>query len=326
MPDVAHGRAPRWAIALIGLALAGFIAVGVINFLSFNGEAKLRSAPWVAGNANLEDGVVIDARVLKVDTSLNEITFRLNYEPIGPYADRTGLLARPVTVDVSATSGTVSKRFDAGQEMRSQDVTESLYDGFQSDYPFDRYKAGLSVLLRNDSDQAVPTALNVLAEVHGFSFSLRTSTRESDGGYLVGLQVRRSGATRLFAIFVMVMMWLLAITAVGLMVRTILLGRAIEFPMFTFLAAMLFAFPALRNAMPGAPPLGARSDYLSFFWCEILLAFSLLVGGLVLLPGAIRGGSEAWSGRGSRAHLVARVDHERSERAPYDWREAATQS
>jgi hypothetical protein len=276
MPDKAHARAPLWVFALVGLALAGVLAVAVVSFLGFNNEAKLRAAPWISGNPDLTDGVIVSARALKVDTAVNEITFRVSYEPKGSYADQEGRLAQPVDVEVVTDTGTVAKKFATGQEMRSQDVNEPLFDGFQADYPFDHYSTGLNILVQNRDQAAVPTSLEVVASVHGFGFSLQKDSQDADGSRLVDLGVNRSSATRLFAIFVIVMMWALTAVAIGLMVRVILLGRQLEFPMFTFLAAMLFAFPAVRNVLPGAPPLGVRSDYLSFFWCETLVAFSLI--------------------------------------------------
>jgi hypothetical protein len=46
------------------------------------------------------------------------------------------------------------------------------------------------------------------------------------------------------------------------------------------LGAMIFALPALRNALPGAPPFGVRGDLLIFFWAELaaIIALSLIVG------------------------------------------------
>jgi hypothetical protein len=76
--------------------------------------------------------------------------------------------------------------------------------------------------------------------------------------------------------FLIVTMWALTLCVIGLVLRVVLLGRPIQFPMFTFLAALLFAFPAIRNAQPNAPVIGVRSDYLSFFWCEALVAISLI--------------------------------------------------
>jgi hypothetical protein len=45
--------------------------------------------------------------------------------------------------------------------------------------------------------------------------------------------------------------------------------RRIEVTLVGALGAMIFALPALRNSMPGAPPLGVRADILFFFWAEL---------------------------------------------------------
>jgi hypothetical protein len=39
---------------------------------------------------------------------------------------------------------------------------------------------------------------------------------------------------------------------------------------------LLFAFPAIRNALPGVPPVGVLNDYLAFLWAEGLVALSLV--------------------------------------------------
>ena len=55
--------------------------------------------------------------------------------------------------------------------------------------------------------------------------------------------------------------------------------------MFSFLGALLFAFPAVRNAVPGSPPIGSFNDYLAFFWAEGLVAASLIA---ILFTWALR--------------------------------------
>jgi hypothetical protein len=43
------------------------------------------------------------------------------------------------------------------------------------------------------------------------------------------------------------------------------------------MAATLFALIGMRNAAPGAPPIGSLIDYASFFWAEAIVAASLAV-------------------------------------------------
>jgi hypothetical protein len=45
--------------------------------------------------------------------------------------------------------------------------------------------------------------------------------------------------------------------------------RRIEVTLIGVLGAMIFALPALRNALSGARPLGVRADILIFFWAEL---------------------------------------------------------
>ena len=79
-----------------------------------------------------------------------------------------------------------------------------------------------------------------------------------------------------FSTFVMILMLFLASVVVIMMLRFWLSNRKIEVSAMSVYGAMLFAFPALRNSQPGVPPLGTYSDYLSFFWAEMLVAIALV--------------------------------------------------
>jgi hypothetical protein len=41
--------------------------------------------------------------------------------------------------------------------------------------------------------------------------------------------------------------------------------------------SLIFGLPALRNVQPGAPPVGAFSDYIIFIWAELIVAVSAVV-------------------------------------------------
>jgi hypothetical protein len=49
---------------------------------------------------------------------------------------------------------------------------------------------------------------------------------------------------------------------------------------------MVFSLPALRNVMPGGPPLGVRADSLVFLWSELAVVTGLA---LVVATWARRG-------------------------------------
>jgi hypothetical protein len=269
----------RRAVLAVGLLLA-VVGVGVayaLTLSSFSHETGARKTPFVAGNPALANGVNLDGRTLAVSPELETATVRLSFRPKGALIDASGRLVHPLVLLVESATGPIEKTFKAGEIMRPEEVTLALVDGYVASYPFDSYHTGLDVLItRAGTDVTVPTALDVFAATHGFSFALQQEGSDKDGGHFVNMTIRRSGATRFFSLFLMVTMWALTLAVLGMLLRVLVLGRAIQFPMFTFLAALLFAFPAIRNAQPSVPPIGVLSDYLSFFWCEALVAASLI--------------------------------------------------
>lgn len=48
-------------------------------------------------------------------------------------------------------------------------------------------------------------------------------------------------------------------------------------PSLGWMAATLFALIGMRNAAPGAPPIGSLIDYVAFFWAEGIIAACLVV-------------------------------------------------
>jgi hypothetical protein len=92
----------------------------------------------------------------------------------------------------------------------------------------------------------------------------------------VDLSIARASTTLFFSTFIMIAMWMLTLGVIFLVFRVYRGERKIEISMFSFLGALLFAFPALRNSQPGTPPIGTLSDFIAFFWAEVIIALSLL--------------------------------------------------
>jgi hypothetical protein len=80
----------------------------------------------------------------------------------------------------------------------------------------------------------------------------------------------------LFAVFIMGVMWGLGLGALAVAVSLVARRRRFEAGFTGFLAILLFAFPTVRNGLPGIPPVGALLDYAAFFWAEALVALALI--------------------------------------------------
>jgi hypothetical protein len=124
--------------------------------------------------------------------------------------------------------------------------------------------------------ESVPIGVDFFGSIPGLSIQAAKTGQSDDDYVAIDMNFERAPTVKFFSIFVMVVMWGVTIVVLLMTFSIVMQGRKIEIGMFSFLAALLFAFVALRNAQPGSPPIGSYSDYIAFFWAEILIALCLL--------------------------------------------------
>ena len=127
-----------------------------------------------------------------------------------------------------------------------------------------------------DEDVEIPIGVDFSGSISGFKIDAAKSKESSDDFVGIEMTISRSATTKFFSFFVMVMMWGLTISVLFLTLSVLLRGRKPELAMFSFTAALLFAFATVRNAQPGTPPIGTYSDFISFFWAEVIIAMCLV--------------------------------------------------
>lgn len=72
-------------------------------------------------------------------------------------------------------------------------------------------------------------------------------------------------------------MWFVAVLVFSVCVDCCVRKRDIPPPpLLAFIAAALFAQPAVRNCLPSVPPAGVYLDYIGYFWHLLLVCFSLI--------------------------------------------------
>ena len=124
--------------------------------------------------------------------------------------------------------------------------------------------------------QLIPIALELFGSVNGLAIEA-TKAKDFEKDYpVIELTIKRATTARFFSMFIMGAMWLLTVAVLCLVFHVLSGRRKIEVGMFSFLGALLFAFPALRNSQPGTPPIGTYGDFIAFFWAEVLIALCLL--------------------------------------------------
>ncbi len=127
-----------------------------------------------------------------------------------------------------------------------------------------------------DEDE-IPIGVDFEGSIPGLKIDA-AKAKESTADYVgIDMTISRASTTKFFSFFVMAMMWGLTIGVLFLTLSVVLRGRKVELAMFSFTAALLFAFATVRNAQPGTPPIGTYSDFISFFWAEVIIALCLII-------------------------------------------------
>lgn len=281
---IRHGlsnfRPSVWiSLTLLILFLALFIGMNLL----YRAEGVEKETVFAEEQTKQTGYVIISAKVISIDPIRGDMNVRLQFFPQGDYlVENEGVLSKDLVLDINSASGRVEYKFKKDEPMNPTDVVLDIY-GDISEYPFDQHEGDL-ILEMSETDsvgdqpsqfKAVPFAVGYSGAVSGYRITASRSL-DSETGYLeINMKMARSLSTILFSAFIMLLEWLLAISALSVMVIWAR-GRKIEATMFSWMAGLLFAMLPLRNAMPAAPPIGVLSDFLAFFWAECIVASSLV--------------------------------------------------
>ena len=273
-PDTVRPVSRRLRKALL-IGAGVFVLAGAyaLSLVAFSVQRDNGRKTFTIGKGR--NGIGVAARVTSIDPAADAVTVRLEFGPLGDYTRDKIALARPVKVIISTAKGRSELNFAAGSVMSPTEATLALTGGELLDYPFDRYESGLIVLARTPRGERVPVSMEVSTGFNGFRVA---TTRDMFiGEPFARFKLRRASTTIFFALFIDVIFWAVALTAFGLALRLVERRRKFEAGFTSFLAALLFAFPAVRNTLPGSPPIGALNDFLAFFWTEAVVAVAMIV-------------------------------------------------
>jgi hypothetical protein len=178
-------------------------------------------------------------------------------------------------------------------------VPYSIYDNFLTStyqvddagsqflYPFDTHRARIRLFVERQDTVATdgkprcnPRRFLFSPHVPTFEgYDVRITPTADNSPTLLDLKVelRRTLPIRCYSVFIALLMLLISISVFRMALKRFRSSGPPEMGEMAFCAALLFAFPAIRNAQPFAPPMGVLSDYLGFFWAESLVAVTLLI-------------------------------------------------
>jgi Domain of unknown function (DUF4436) len=293
MEETTKSNKPMMVGIILLLIFAG-LYVFVLN--AYRNEGANRAAELTADTAKAgENRIDVSGRIVTVDPIKGDVVVRLEFSPHGSFASGDGgMLSRDLDLYVSSATGKNVHEFKKGKRMNPVEAVVEIYDGEPMDYPFDSHSAELSFFFEPSagkggepaSAEAIPMAVEMRGSVAGLRLDTEIAKENTPDHAVIDIGIQRATTAVFFSVFIMIAMWALVIGVISLVYRVFAGHRKIEISMFSFLGALLFAFPALRNSQPGTPPIGTMSDFLAFFWAEVIIALSLLA---VVLRWIIRG-------------------------------------
>ncbi len=285
-----------------GIIIVFVIALVMATNAQTDSEKKM--SPASNTSANKDDHIEVVAKILSIDAIKGDVTVRLEFIPNGNFVKEDGTLARTLKLDINSSNGKQEIVFEKGKRLTPIEAVLNMYNGEVTDYPFDKHQADLAFWFSvkpdkpaekpktteenpagetkpmaadaADDEVEVPISLEFRPALAGYKIET-SKYQDSDETYIdMGMKISRSPMVTFFSIFVMILMWAVSIAVLLLVLSIVVRGRKVEIAMFSFIATLLFAFVAVRNSQPAVPPIGTSSDYISFFWAEVILALSLL--------------------------------------------------
>jgi hypothetical protein len=294
-----YQRKRRIGRIVIASFLALVVVVEVATFIGRSQTASTDAKPHtfygVAGSTG-PNFVTVAAHILEISPTAGTMQVRVTIDPHGSYALPDGALARSLNLDADGYAGG-SITLAAGEIPPPVQLSLTI-NGDLSQYPLDSYATVVTVHLTEVDVSAtgkevklptpVPTQLVVDANQHDWALHIAKLGVWPDGAISINIAVDRGIATRAFAFFELFMMLSLAVIAVAITYAAIISSKPLEFSLFAWLGAMLFALPAIRGTMPGIPGVGTLIDYTVFFWCLLAVAGCLITAAIVYIATTVR--------------------------------------
>jgi hypothetical protein len=219
---------------------------------------------------------------VSIDALNDTMQMRISFAPRGTlYGERLAPTERRLRLVITHDTAVEEIWIETNVRPPTATFGVDLNEGSVADFPLDSYRANLRVRLFEDAipaaDEAKPLAAKVTVWEGLLGFYLRSTEHPGSvpGEIRLSIEIRRSGAFTLFAFAAYGAMVVLGCSALAIGLITFIDARRAEATLIGAIAAIAFAMPVLRNALPGAPPLGVRADMFVFLWTEVAAVIGL---------------------------------------------------
>jgi hypothetical protein len=270
-------------------------------------EENRRSLTLAASPATDTDFVIINVRVTSIDTTQGLLHGRIRLIPMGRFAIDKTTPATDLKLLVNSVAGRQAVVFPKGERIVPIEFS-TLLSGTQNKYPFDRYTTDIDLvvtastqkkitsvpeenidkntdplattLIVGASDlersEPVPINENFVASITGIKFDGIVTQNDTYKLMQTSIAMRRANNVIVVSIIVMAIMFVLAISIVGMVLHVNASPGEMNLLPLSLCVTLIFGLPALRNIQPGVPGVGILSDSMSFIWAEMMVSTSAI--------------------------------------------------
>jgi hypothetical protein len=264
----------------VGLCLLALTAGYILLLRHFN-VSDLPSERHFGAVDGVEPAGEVYLEPISIDALNQAMQMRAYLSPsTSESKDAQGAPSRDLTLLVTHDKTVEEVKLAAADHIASSAFEVDLNEGSVAHYPLDSYVARLGVqLLDGKSSLRLPTRVTMWEGVLGYNLHTTDQPRAGPEDIELTTTIARGGAFSLFGLCAYAAMVVLGCCAVVVGVLTFTDVRPAETGLIGSLAAIAFALPVLRNALPGSPPLGVQADMWVFLWAELsaVLALALVV-------------------------------------------------
>lgn len=272
--------------------ILGVVALVLVLYyvvVALSGVLRTSTAVPIAGTTtpSTEDYLTLQMKTDDVDLTNRVIQASVLPIPHGSLVgSRPGEMSKSLRIEVSSGALTNSVVTFPGKSILDPTAISLTLDRGDTAYPFDKPFANFRISATNDATGAnVPFVITMENSARPWQLSgtldkvITEDTRDYQPLTIDGSRDTLSVLLVMFYVLAILLTTLMAVVTIG----SAVLSKNLEFANVIWLSATMLSFPALRSAMPGAPPIGTALDYVVFFPCICLIAAMLVWVGAHLL-------------------------------------------
>lgn len=287
-------------IALATVVILSIVVPIAVVFYVKQGEASWETSASISFDTAPTEGLLFGVLVTSVDAINSLLKAKVTVKPLGDLAmnpsDALDFSSRSLHLTTVPLQVTIEGKWiniPTNTSLVDHEVSV-LLDGDYSSYPMDTYHTWLeftAFVVQGNTSVPLPAHSASIGALQSFNIFTTSTENAKDLTANTVVEIERSVTTKVFSIFIMILMWILSLIAFSVSMNIWFHDKRIEAPMVAAVGALLFALPGLRNVMPNAPPVGSTADVASFFWNMVLVSLSLtscLVNYLVRYAGDVK--------------------------------------